>query len=53
MSKHWIGWMAVCAVLALVVSLAGCAGDYQEPVPDQPYMPLTASWSGSDSGQTP
>ncbi len=46
MSKRWVGWTAVCALMALVVSLAGCAGDYKDPVPDQPYLPLTASWSG-------
>ena len=51
MSKRWISWIAVCALLALAVSLPGCA-NYKEPVPDQPYMPLTASWSG-DAGQTP
>ena len=54
MSKRWASWMAVCALLALVASLAGCAGgDYKEPTPDQPYMPLTASWSGGDAGRTP
>jgi hypothetical protein len=53
MSKRWISWTAVCALLALVVWLAGCAGgDYKDPVPDQAYMPLTASWSGADAGQT-
>ena len=54
MSRRCVSWTAVCALLALVVSLAGCAaGDYKEPVPDQPHLPLTASWSGSDAGQTP
>jgi len=52
MSKPWVGRIVVCLLLTLVVSLAGCAGTYKEPVPDQPYMPLTASWSDSDSGQT-
>jgi hypothetical protein len=53
MSKRWVSSIAVCALLAFVVSLAGCAGDYKDPVPDQPHLPLTASWSDSDSGQTP
>ena len=53
MSKRWISWAAVCALLALVVLLAGCASDFKDPAPDQPYMPLTASWSGGDAGQTP
>jgi hypothetical protein len=53
MSKRWVSRIAVCALLALVASLAGCAGNFKEPVPDQPHMPLTASWSESDSGQKP
>jgi hypothetical protein len=53
MSKRWVSWTVACALLALVVSLAGCAGDYKDPVPDQAYMPLTASWSAADAGQTP
>jgi hypothetical protein len=53
MSKRCVSWAAVCALLALVVSLAGCAHDYKDPVPDQPYMPLTASWNDADGGQTP
>jgi hypothetical protein len=53
MSKRCVSWAAACALLALVVSLAGCAGNYKDPVPDQPCMPLTASWSGGDAGQTP
>jgi hypothetical protein len=54
MSKRWVSWTAACALLALAVSLAGCAaGDYKDPAPDQPCMPLTASWSGADAGRTP
>ena len=51
MSKRCVSWAAIGALLALVVSLASCAGEYKNPVPDQPYMPITASWSGGDSGQ--
>ncbi len=53
MCKRWVSWTAVCALLVLAVSLSGCASDYKDPAPDQPYMPLTASWSNSDAGQTP
>jgi hypothetical protein len=53
MSREWVAQIIVGALLSLVVSLVGCAGNYKEPVPDQPHMPLTASWSESDSGQTP
>jgi hypothetical protein len=53
MSRRWVRRIAACALVALAVSLAGCAGDYKDPVADQPYMPLTASWSGADAGPTP
>jgi hypothetical protein len=53
MSKRWVSWVAAGALLALAVSLAGCAGDYKEPVQDQATMPLTASWPGADVGQAP
>jgi hypothetical protein len=52
MTKRWFSWAAACALAALMVSLAGCAGNYTDPMPDQAYMPLTASWPGADAGPT-
>jgi len=49
-SKSWKICIAGCALLALLLAMSGCKPvDTREPVPEQPYMPLTASWSAGDS----
>ena len=48
MTGKWTRWVTIFMLAALAISVAGCTTEPKQPTPDQPSLPLTASWKGAD-----